>query len=222
MLSRLKLLIVFPLWIITTVVGDDDFIINDALINDVRRHYGKAASERMIRWQGLLQGSLNLTEMQKLAVVNDFFNEQRFIDDIDHWGKDDFWATPVEFLGSGGGDCEDFSIAKYYTLRQLGIPDKKLRVTYVMALEYKQAHMVLSYYSEPDTEPLILDNLNKRILPASERRDLKPVYNFNGDGLWYARQQGNSGKRIGKSSRVGRWTKLRNRFQQSIANSQEE
>lgn len=200
-----------------TDVFADEFEISEALIKEVQHHYGAAAGARMEGWRRIMKDNAGLSETRKLKLVNDFFNRQKFVNDINHWGKADFWATPVEFLASGGGDCEDFSIAKYYTLRQLGIPDHKLRITYVMALEYKQAHMVLSYFPEPGTIPLILDNLNKRILPADQRRDLKPVYNFNGDGLWYARQRGGGDKKVGKSSRVGRWMKLRKRFQQSIS-----
>ncbi|WP_263080935.1 transglutaminase-like cysteine peptidase [Endozoicomonas sp. Mp262] len=193
------------------------FSISDALLESVRREYGKAAEIRMQDWKALLNdnNNKNLSETHKLRLVNDFFNTQKFIDDIDHWGKEDFWATPVEFLASGGGDCEDFSVAKYFTLIKLGIPDEKLRITYVMALEYKQAHMVLSYFEAPDTEPLILDNLNKMILPAGRRRDLKPIYNFNGDGLWVSRQRG-SGKRVGQADDISRWMKLRTRFKETV------
>ncbi len=192
-----------------------EFTVSEAMLERVRQQYGEEAYARMKSWQDLLSNTDEMSETQKLRKVNDFFNNQRFVNDIDHWGQEDYWATPVELLATGGGDCEDFSIAKYYTLRELGVPDEKLRVTYVMALEYDQAHMVLSYFEKPNTEPLILDNLNKRILPAGQRQDLKPVYNFNGDGLWVARQRG-GGKRVGKADGISRWMKLRERFKKSV------
>ncbi|WP_197479414.1 transglutaminase-like cysteine peptidase, partial [Oleiphilus sp. HI0132] len=81
------------------------------------------------------------------------------------------WATPLEFLATNAGDCEDFSIAKYFTLREMGIPDDMIKITYVKALELNQAHMVLAYYPTPDAEPLILDNLINEIKPAGQRTD---------------------------------------------------
>ncbi|RKZ96788.1 MAG: sulfate adenylyltransferase, partial [Gammaproteobacteria bacterium] len=59
--------------------------------------------------------------------------------------------------------------------------------------------------------PLVLDNINKKILPAPKRTDLKPVYSFNGEGMWIQKQQ-NLGKRVGNSSRIRLWTKLTNRM----------
>ncbi len=120
----------------------------------------------------------------------------------------------MEFLASGAGDCEDFSIAKYFTLRELGVPDEKLRITYVKAVELDQAHMVLSYFANPGEEPLILDNLISEIRPASSRKDLVSVYNFNGDGLWLSRQRG-EGVRVGESNKIKTWTELRRRLQKS-------
>ena len=98
-------------------------------------------------------------------------NQTPFVSDIQHWGKTDYWATPVEFLSTNGGDCEDYSIAKYFTLRTLGVADDKLRITYVKELvQYNEAHMVLAYFPNADDEPLVLDNINKTILPASPER----------------------------------------------------
>jgi predicted transglutaminase-like cysteine proteinase len=121
-----------------------------------------------------------------------------------HWKQKDYWATPIEFLSTNGGDCEDFTLAKYFTLRELGISDKKLRMTYVKAIKLNQAHMVLSYFETPGSEPLILDNLVTDIRKASLRRDLVPVYSFNGNGLWLAKER-ERGVRVGDSSRVSLW-----------------
>ena len=187
---------------------------SEALIDSARELYGTAGAQRLIHWQNLLTYSQNLSEAQKLVEVNDFFNRMHFIRDIDHWGEEDFWATPAEFLASGAGDCEDYSIAKYFTLRELGVSDDKLRITYVKAVALNQAHMVLSYFANPDAEPLILDNLVSEIRPASRRQDLAPVYNFNGDGLWLSRQRG-EGVRVGEPDKIKTWTELRRRLQKS-------
>ena len=188
--------------------------ISQQLLSQVEQQYGEMAVRRMNAWQALLRESHGLSEADKLEKVNIFFNRLEFVSDQEHWGQEDFWATPVEFLASGAGDCEDFSIAKYFTLRELGVADERLRITYVKALKINQAHMVLSYFPGTDQEPLVLDNLEGKILPASQRNDLKPVYNFNGDGLWIARQRG-KGVRVGEADRIKLWTELRERFDAS-------
>jgi predicted transglutaminase-like cysteine proteinase len=126
----------------------------------------------------------------------------------------DYWATPTEMLASNGGDCEDYSIAKYFTLLALGVNIDKLRITYVKARNLppaEQAHMVLTYYAKPDAIPLVLDNLVPEIKPASERADLLPVYSFNGDGLWLAKERG-SGRVEGGSAKISLWTQLNSRM----------
>lgn len=162
---------------------------------------------RIDAWQRLLDDAAALPEREQLQAVNRFFNDQlRFTDDLGLWHEVDYWATPVEALLKGAGDCEDFAIAKYISLRHLGVPAEKLRITYVKALRLNQAHMVLTYYSRPDAEPLVLDNLIGSILPASQRTDLQPVYAFNGEGLWLANASG--GKQVGDSKRLSRWQDL--------------
>jgi len=173
----------------------------------VERKYGSSARERVLDWQKLIERHQGKDDRQLLRLVNDFFNQVPFYSDERIWGKEDYWATPVEMLAIDGADCEDYSIAKYFTLREMGVPVKKLRITYVKALELNQAHMVLAYYSSPGAEPLVLDNLVDRIDLASRRKDLKPVYSFNGEGLWLAKSRG-SGKRVGTSARISLWKDL--------------
>ncbi|MFT7561041.1 MAG: putative transglutaminase-like cysteine proteinase [Flavobacteriales bacterium] len=123
---------------------------------------------------------------QVLSETNTFFNQVEWLNDSVHWGVEDYWATPLETLASNGGDCEDYSVGKYFSLIYSNIPNEKLRITYVKAVDYNQAHMVLAYYAKPGSEPLILDNINKTVLPASRRPDLIPVYSFNAEDLWLA------------------------------------
>src|SRR3972149_8628999 len=171
-------------------------VITDAQIAKLAQQFGPVAEERLTAWKDIQTNPKykRLSEQEKLEFVNNFMNQTRFIDDLAHWGKEDYWATPIEFLSTNGGDCEDFSIAKYFTLRALGVPDDKLRITYVKELViYNQAHMVLAYFPSPDAEPLILDNINPTIRPASNRTDLLPVYSFNGSGLWLGEKQSRRG-----------------------------
>lgn len=161
------------------------------------------AKARLLAWNELMQSNSSLGETEKLTLVNSFFNRQfRFSDDSRNWRQTDYWATPVEALIKGAGDCEDYSIAKYFTLRRLGVPSDKLRITYVKALQYNQAHMVLTYYASPTATPLVLDNLIGEIRPASLRKDLLPVYAFNAEGLYLP-----NGKK-GDSKKLSRWQEL--------------
>ncbi|MDC8771201.1 transglutaminase-like cysteine peptidase [Roseateles albus] len=140
--------------------------------------------------QALLQAierATALEEPQRLTALNSYLNRRiEFHDDIEVWGKVDFWASPLEALDKGRGDCEDYAIAKYLSLIAAGTPVAKLRMVYVRAMVGGRslAHMVLAYYAEPGAEPLILDNLIGDVRPASQRPDLQPVFSFNGEGLW--------------------------------------
>ena len=178
------------------------------LISKVKTKYGEQASDRVLSWQALIKLTRNLSEQEKLKRVNDFFNQHiEFVDDDYLWGVTDYWATPLEVLAKGAGDCEDYSIAKYFTLKELGIPESKMRITYVKAIELNQAHMVLTYFERPGVVPVVLDNLNPVIKLASKRQDLLPVYSFNGSGLWLAKSRG-MGKKLGDSSRLNQWSSL--------------
>jgi len=194
------------------LVADWQRWVPTALVDKARQQYGDSAAERIQDWQFLMRDVAGEEEDEQLRRVNDFFNRHiRFVNDDKHWGKVDYWATPYEALGTNGADCEDYVIAKYYSLRQLGVDTRKLRITYVKALRYNQAHMVLTYFPTPDAVPLVLDNLIKRIRPASERRDLAPVYSFNADGMWLERMKG-EGIRMGNPNKLDLWTDLRIRM----------
>lgn len=177
----------------------------------VEHKYGASARKKVSDWQALIARYQGRDERQMLKLVNDFFNEVPYYSDERLWNKEDYWATPVEMLSIDGADCEDYSIAKYFTLREMGVPEDKLRITYVKSLELNQAHMVLAYYPSPGAEPLVLDNLTDRIKAASQRRDLKPVYSFNGDGLWLAKSRGR-GERVGTPERISLWRELRHKM----------
>jgi predicted transglutaminase-like cysteine proteinase len=153
----------------------------------IAERYGHSAYVRVLDWQQLMERLLAQSEQRRLEDTNDFFNRVEWVSDLAHWGQEDYWATPVETLVTNGGDCEDFSIGKFFSLIRSGVIADKLRITYVKAIDYNQAHMVLAYYPTPDAEPLILDNINKTILPASQRPDLLPIYSFNAEGLWLAK-----------------------------------
>ena len=181
------------------------------IILSLEEHYGKRASKRGKAWFKLMRNNIDTSAQDNLSKVNQFFNMFRFIDDSKLWGVSNYWATPIEFIGVNGGDCEDYSIAKYFTLLELGIPDEKMRITMVKAVQLNQYHMVLAYYETPSAMPLILDNLDGNIKPASERNDLIPIYSFNASQLWLNKEKGR-GILSGNSSQLKLWQNLRQRI----------
>lgn len=147
-------------------------------------------------------------EPQRLKDINDFFNRRlAFRDDAVTWGVPDYWASPLESLDKRAGDCEDYAIAKYFSLAAAGVPTARLRMVYVRARMQGQslAHMVLAYYPQPGAEPLILDNLRPEVLPASQRPDLTPVFSFNTEGLWQGAGQVTAGDPM---ARLSLWREL--------------
>jgi predicted transglutaminase-like cysteine proteinase len=181
------------------------------IITALYNYYGERAAKRGQAWFDMMQLSNNLTAPEKIKNVNDFFNQVNFIDDIKLWGVKNYWATPIEFIGVNGGDCEDFAIAKYFTLLELGIADQKMRIMMVKALTLNQYHMVVSYYETPSSVPLILDNIDNRVKLASQRNDLVPIYSFNGKQLWLNKEKG-QGELAGSSARLKQWTNLNHRL----------
>ncbi len=161
-------------------------LVPPALLARMTERYGEGAERRLLEWQKLLKRQLGASEWHRLLRVNHFLNRVPFVDDSEHWGMADYWATPVEFLASNGGDCEDFAIAKLFSLQATRVPAGKLRLMYVNAVALNQPHMVLLYIEE-GKPPLVLDNLTNEIEPARRRTDLEPVYSFNAGGLWLNR-----------------------------------
>ena len=213
-----KRLVVFGVFISTfllTSVAQYRMIFTPEMQKKVESRYGKKAAENIVEWRELLDDIANEDVEEKLYQVNRYFNRFEFVDDIEHWRATDYWATPIEFISTGAGDCEDYSIAKYFSLRELGIPEENLRLMYVTALRQRQPHMVLAYYPTPKSIPLVLDNINKRILPANKRRDLAPVYSFNGNGLWTAKSMG-TGKKLRGSGPMKMWDDMIDRLNTSI------
>lgn len=158
--------------------------------------------------QPVLASAVAADDAQRLDAINQFFNRHvLFRDDAETWQVADHWASPLETLQQGAGDCEDFAIAKYFALLASGMPASRLRLVYVRlhaggAGGPGQPHMVLAYYAAPQAEPLILDNLVTDIRPASRRGDLTPVFSFNSEGLW----QGAGAQSLGDpAARLSRW-----------------
>lgn len=131
-----------------------------------------------------LEGALaeHAREVQRaLEAVNDFFNRVPVSARLAAPLADARWATPEEFLSGKGGLAADFVIAKYFALRDIGIPASRLRVFVAGRKGLSQPHFVLAYYPAPDAQPLILDNFDPAVRNAAARTDLVPVYSFDPD-----------------------------------------
>lgn len=201
--------------VLTTSSAQKTYNITQNELSKFTAKYGQKALKRVEIWDGVIQSAKSKDILNKLKDVNDFWNKLRYKRDLAHWKKKDYWATPFEFLGTGAGDCEDYAIAKYYSLKKLGVPDSKLRITYVklkrLRTKFEEAHMVLTYYHKPGATPIVLDNVNKKLKLATKRPDLRPIYSFNATGLWQAKNRGQSSVRVG-SNNLRNWKSMLSRI----------
>jgi predicted transglutaminase-like cysteine proteinase len=191
------------LWAVMGQVMD-----RDRLRAEAEHRYGPAGLEAVSDWLKLIELGREQPVDERLERANQFINSRTmFESDFQVWQAQDYWATPLETLGIGRGDCEDFAIAKFVSLVALGIPQDQLRLIYVRAQMdggRSQAHMVLGYYPDPNGEPRILDNLVGTIERASSRPDLVPVFSFNAEGLW----AGGMKAANDPTARLSRWRDL--------------
>ncbi len=174
------------------------FFVPEKLADNFGKKYGGQAVRRLNSLLLQMEELIELPEDQIVITVNRFFNQLEYRPDIKTRNKKDYWASRMEFLGKGQGDCEDYAVAKFLTMVQLGVPGEKLFLTYVKAVGYPDAaHLVVTYYKETGTVPLVLDNYIKKILPATQRTDLVPVYSFTANDLYIQKQYG-LGNRINR------------------------
>lgn len=208
------------LWIVTaccclTVSANyTDTTFTDTFFDDVQQRYGKDAVSRFTLWRDLIVKGTAKDDWDRIHLANQFMNRQvTYVSDLEHWDKTDYWATPIETLGTAAGDCEDYAIAKYFTLRAMGVDDEKLRLMYVRALSVNEPHMVLVYFEQPEEMPYVLDNMDPEIKLAQYRTDLRPIYSFNASGLWLAKANG-LGRRVKDSSGISNWTTVLEKIEQ--------
>lgn len=154
----------------------------------IQIEYGTEVEQRYRKLQSLLLSEKKRPRKEELKGINDFFNQIQWRDDLSHWGKKDYWQTPLETMMTFTGDCEDIAIAKYTALRMLGIGDDRLAITYVIInrppVYNNVAHMVLAYYENHDADPLILGSIDTDLKSSLQRKDLISVYEFNTTTIW--------------------------------------
>ena len=157
-------------------------------------------------WRQMVGETRTAPLSDRIKAVNSFFNRLQYIEDRYMWGEENYWATLHETLEQGGGDCEDLTLAKYFTFLRLGVPDHRMRITYAISLKTRKPHMVLAFFRAAGADPLILDTKDNLVFPVSRRNDLVPVYSFNRLGYWLAEKKKEwRGEKIGSAARLSLW-----------------
>lgn len=153
-----------------------------AMFERFSNEINNSSSDKIVQqWRRNLAQLNGLPLIEMANEVNNMMNRVHYIGDIKNWGKSDYWETPVEFLRYGG-DCEDFAIAKYVSLRALGVPDRSMRIAIVRDTEKGIPHAVLIVYTEKG--PMVLDNQIKRMTNANSISHYKPIYSINRTAWW--------------------------------------
>ena len=132
-------------------------------------------------WKDLRQKAEGRPFREKLDIVNRFWNRWPYRTDQEVYRKQDYWAAPYEFL-SKSGDCEDYCIVKYYTLKELGVPVDDMRIVVVRETIRNIGHAILAVYQGDDI--YILDNLSDSVRPAQRVRNYAPQFSVNEKYRW--------------------------------------
>lgn len=133
-------------------------------------------------WKRGLEALLGKPVMEQLDGVNRLVNAYPYIEDIVNWGIEDYWETPYEFQLKSG-DCEDYAISKYMSLRALGISGDKMRIEIVQDLNLGGViHAILIVFA--DDKVYVLDNQIKQVMLAVDIYHYKPIYSINESHWW--------------------------------------
>jgi predicted transglutaminase-like cysteine proteinase len=156
----------------------------------VMAHFDKqmqteANSDAVKQWKAHLQSLKGKSVREQVEGVNSYMNAQPYIEDIDNYHVSDYWATPIEFL-KNGGDCEDYAIAKYASLRALGFSSDQMRIAIVQDKIKNVAHAILIVYV--DGQAYVLDNQDKRVENADNVNRYKPIFSINSNNWWLYKQ----------------------------------
>jgi predicted transglutaminase-like cysteine proteinase len=196
----------------TTPLFSYNFILNSKDYQKINSSPKRSFIEKRLEKYGELKVKVKDFELiKKLSHVNSFIN--KILPELDNKsvGIDDYWATPKEFLISGHGDCEDYAIAKYFTLLELGIKKENLYFAVVQVKGSRSNHMILLYSENKNSSPLVLDNLSSVVIPFSKRIDLKPKFAFNELDSYLLTNDGFTKKVTLNWGKENKWEKLLNR-----------
>ncbi len=133
------------------------------------------------RWYSFLDSIRELPVDEQIEAVNKYANKKRYVLDIDNYGKEDYWAVAREFFYNGG-DCEDYAITKFFSLRWLKIPLADIRIVILQDTNLRISHAVLAVWTGNDV--LILDNQSKEVLSHRRIAHYIPLYSVNEEKWW--------------------------------------
>lgn len=132
-------------------------------------------------WQSVLDGLRGKPPMTQMGTINAYLNRQRYIVDPVNWGRSDYWATPAQFFRKNG-DCEDYAIAKFLSLRALGYANEDLRIVVLQDLNLGIPHAVLVVYLLGHA--FVLDNQTTVVMAAERIHHYQPIYSLNETHWW--------------------------------------
>jgi predicted transglutaminase-like cysteine proteinase len=147
----------------------------------------EGGSSTVQSWKTHLQALKGKSAREQIDGVNNYVNAVRYIEDSQNYHKSDYWATPIEFLAHGG-DCEDFAIAKYASLRALGFSADQMRIAIVQDKVKNIPHAILIVHAEGKS--FVLDNQDKRVENADNVNRYKPIFSINSDNWWLYKGRG--------------------------------
>jgi len=162
--------------------------------NDVLKRYANESKEKCVSikktpkacyseiWKVFLDGIRGKSKWDQLVAVNNYANLRKYEEDSSNWGKREYWATPGEFFTRGRGDCEDYAIAKFISLRELGWPSDELRIVGLIDSQKNIGHAVLVAYH--DRKTWALDNRIKFVIETKKIKHYSPIYSLNKEGWW--------------------------------------
>jgi len=133
-------------------------------------------SPALLAWQAMINGQVDQPIADQLHAVNRFANRWTARTDQVNYQQADYWASPLTFL-SQSGDCEDFAIIKYVSLRKLGFAPEQLRLVVVRDVLRDRPHAVLAVHAGDDI--FIMDNLFNAVLPQHMVSQYLPYYSVN-------------------------------------------
>lgn len=136
----------------------------------------------LAKWRAFIKKTKRLSRSRQIVAVNRYVNRIRYIEDRDNFGRTDYWATPRQFFARGG-DCEDFAITKYLTLKALGWSVKRMRIAIVVDKNKRQAHAILVVYHRGKRH--ILDNQSKYVRSDRVISHYRPIYSINERHWWF-------------------------------------
>lgn len=135
----------------------------------------------MVEWMNFLEELRGQSDTKILRAVNAKMNKIPYVLDIVNWGMEDYWETPLEFFIKYG-DCEDYAISKFLSLRLLGFSNDRMRLVVLQDLNLGIPHAILVV--ENNGKSYALDNFFAEPVLTSKIHHYQPIYSINEVAWW--------------------------------------